>query len=144
MADYQSPMNVNVQQRARQKDSDSEMSPPQGGTQQAPQFPLLGPSMASTVGAYVFNTGREKAQQALNIYSHIDYLRPYFDVEPKDVLNRFSLSNPSHFLFYIIQINQPFIDSRLINSLIPVNRGNFNTNMVKTYRNILKSKLKLV
>jgi protein YIPF3 len=24
----------------------------------------------------------------LNIYAHIDYLRPYFDVEPKDVLNR--------------------------------------------------------
>ena len=36
----------------------------------------------------MFTTGKERAQQALNIYSHIDYLRPYFDVEPKDVLNR--------------------------------------------------------
>ena len=36
----------------------------------------------------VFTTGKEKAQQALNIYSHIDYLRPYFEVEPKEVLNR--------------------------------------------------------
>lgn len=33
-------------------------------------------------------TGKERAQKALNIYSHIDFLRPFFDVEPKDVLNR--------------------------------------------------------
>lgn len=43
---------------------------------------------ASSVGNYMLTTGKERAQKALNIYSHIDYLRPYFDVEPKDVLNR--------------------------------------------------------
>jgi hypothetical protein len=49
---------------------------------------LFNQAVASTVSSYVFTTGKQKAQQALNIYSHIDYLRPYFDVEPKDVLNR--------------------------------------------------------
>lgn len=37
-------------------------------------------------------TGKERAQKALNIYSHIDFLRPFFDVEPKDVLNRLMYS----------------------------------------------------
>jgi len=49
---------------------------------------LFNQAVASTVSSYVFTTGKQKAQQALNIYSHIDYLRPYFDVEPKEVLNR--------------------------------------------------------
>jgi len=50
--------------------------------------PVMTPLIASSVGSYVFEAGKQRAQQALNIYSHIDYLRPYFDVEPKDVLNR--------------------------------------------------------
>lgn len=74
----------NVQQR-RFKDSGPDDESSQQQQQQVPAAPL---SMASTVGAYVFQTGKQRAQQALNIYSHIDYLRPYFDVEPKDVLNR--------------------------------------------------------
>ena len=75
---------INVQQR-RFKDSNAESET----SQQIPPPPAaIASTMASTVGAYVFQTGRQKAQQALNIYSHIDYLRPYFDVEPKDVLNR--------------------------------------------------------
>ena len=49
---------------------------------------LFNQAVASTVSSYVFTTGKQRAQQALNIYSHIDLFRPYFDVEPKDVLNR--------------------------------------------------------
>lgn len=71
----------NLQQR-RFKDSNSEADT----NQQIPVAPSL--SVASSVGAYMFQTGKQRAQQAFNIYSHIDYLRPYFDVEPKDVLNR--------------------------------------------------------
>lgn len=69
-------MESNVQQRKVQS-NDGETS-----------IPMFNQSMAQTVGAYVFNTGREKMHKTLNIYSHIDYLRPYFDVEPRDVLNR--------------------------------------------------------
>ena len=77
----------NVQQRrsGNSQSYDDQSTPQQ---QQQPFNNLFNQTMASTMGAYVFNTGKEKAQQALNIYSHIDYLRPYFDVEPKDVLNR--------------------------------------------------------
>lgn len=79
---------INVQQR-RFKDSNAESET----SQQIPPPPAaIASTVASTVGAYVFQTGRQKAQQALNIYSHIDYLRPYFDVEPKDVLNRLMYS----------------------------------------------------
>lgn len=49
---------------------------------------FMSQAVASSVGNYMLTTGKARAQQALNIYSHIDYLRPYFDVEPKDVLNR--------------------------------------------------------
>lgn len=69
-------METNVQQRKVQSN--------EGDT----SIPMFNQSMAQTVGAFVLNTGREKMQKTLNIYSHIDYLRPYFDVEPKDVLNR--------------------------------------------------------
>ncbi|CAF1050708.1 unnamed protein product [Brachionus calyciflorus] len=69
-------METNIQQRKVQS-NDEQTS-----------IPMFNQSMAQTVGAYVFNTGKEKVQKTLNIYSHIDYLRPYFDVEPKDVLNR--------------------------------------------------------
>jgi hypothetical protein len=76
------PASDNIQQR-KPKDSNAE-----SGDDVSQEIPILGQTVASTVGAYVFSTGKQKAQQALNIYSHIDYLRPYFDVEPKDVLNR--------------------------------------------------------
>lgn len=53
---------------------------------------LISQTVASSVGNYMLTTGKQRAQQALNIYSHIDYLRPYFDVEPKDVMNRLGYS----------------------------------------------------
>lgn len=72
-------METNIQQRKVQSNNDD---------QNQTSIPMFNQSMAQTVGAYMFNTGREKVQKTLNIYSHVDYLRPYFDVEPKDVLNR--------------------------------------------------------
>ncbi|CAF0807797.1 unnamed protein product [Adineta ricciae] len=41
-----------------------------------------------TVGSIVWAAGRTRAQQAFNLYANLDYLRPYFDVEPKDVIQR--------------------------------------------------------
>lgn len=67
--------NTNVSREDDQKNADSQDS-------------FITKTVASSVGNYMMTTGKERAQKALNIYSHIDYLRPYFDVEPKDVMNR--------------------------------------------------------
>lgn len=41
-----------------------------------------------SVGSIVWAAGRSRAQQAINLYANLDYLRPYFDVEPKEVIQR--------------------------------------------------------
>jgi len=41
-----------------------------------------------SVGSIVWSAGRTRAQQAINLYANLDYLRPYFDVEPKEILHR--------------------------------------------------------
>lgn len=41
-----------------------------------------------SVGSLVWAAGRTRAQQAINLYANLDYLRPYFDVEPKQVVRR--------------------------------------------------------
>ncbi|UJR27748.1 hypothetical protein I4U23_009023 [Adineta vaga] len=41
-----------------------------------------------SVGSIVWTAGRTRAQQAINLYANLDYLRPYFDVEPKELVNR--------------------------------------------------------
>ncbi|CAF3176682.1 unnamed protein product [Rotaria sp. Silwood2] len=41
-----------------------------------------------TVGSIVWAAGRTRAQQAINLYANLDYLRPYFDVEPREVIQR--------------------------------------------------------
>jgi len=63
----------------------------------------------------VFTTGKQKAQQALNIYSHIDYLRPYFDVEPKEVLNRLIDSIMPHKVEKVIFIQSKDKNSNITN-----------------------------
>lgn len=78
---------VNIQQRRPGQSSSDDQQAAAGGSATIPTS-MFTQSVASSLGSYVFTTGKERAQQALNIYSHIDYLRPYFDVEPKDVLNR--------------------------------------------------------
>ncbi|GAB6028896.1 Protein yipf3 [Chamberlinius hualienensis] len=45
-------------------------------------------SMKEQMAKYVWLEGRTRAQKALNVYGHIDYLRPYFSVEPKEVTTR--------------------------------------------------------
>ncbi|CAF3841302.1 unnamed protein product [Rotaria sp. Silwood1] len=41
-----------------------------------------------SVGSIVWAAGRSRAQQAINLYANLDYLRPYFDVEPREVVQR--------------------------------------------------------
>ncbi|CAF4581456.1 unnamed protein product, partial [Rotaria magnacalcarata] len=42
-----------------------------------------------SVGSIVWAAGRSRAQQAINLYANLDYLRPYFDVEPREVFQRY-------------------------------------------------------
>lgn len=37
---------------------------------------------------YVWVEGRQRAQKAINLYANIDVLRPYFNVEPREVRDR--------------------------------------------------------
>jgi len=55
--------------------------------------------MGENVTQMVWNAGSQGARKAWSVYGNIDILRPYFDVEPKEV------------------------QSRLLNSLIPVKRA---------------------
>jgi len=77
-----------IQQRRNIPVADSDINKSDAPNSTSIPTSLFNQAVASTVSSYVFTTGKQRAQQALNIYSHIDYLRPYFDVEPKDVLNR--------------------------------------------------------
>lgn len=36
----------------------------------------------------LWQAGKRSTQKFINMYAHIDFLRPYFDVEPKEVRNR--------------------------------------------------------
>ena len=40
------------------------------------------------LGAQVINQGSQQAKSFLDSYANVDTLRPYFNVEPKDVQNR--------------------------------------------------------
>jgi len=77
----------NIYERNHQPNNNDQQQN-QGPTNQNGSDSFMTQTVASSVGNYMLTTGKQRAQQALNIYSHIDYLRPYFDVEPKDVLNR--------------------------------------------------------
>ncbi|XP_064634788.1 protein YIPF3-like isoform X2 [Lineus longissimus] len=44
------------------------------------------------MSSMLWQSGREKAQQAFTSYAKIDILRPYFDVEPNEVLKRLMVS----------------------------------------------------
>jgi len=39
----------------------------------------------------VWAAGRNRAQQAISLYANLDYLRPYFDVEPREVAQRYAV-----------------------------------------------------
>jgi len=46
------------------------------------------PTLNQTVTNMVWEAGKTHAGKAWNVYGNIDLLRPYFDVEPKDVMKR--------------------------------------------------------
>lgn len=41
----------------------------------------------------VYGRGKEKAQGIVNLYANIDFVRPFFDVEPKEVASRYVFDN---------------------------------------------------
>ncbi|XP_013409665.1 protein YIPF3 isoform X2 [Lingula anatina] len=45
-------------------------------------------SMQKNVASFMFERGREQAKRAYSLYANIDFLRPYFDVEPHIVRSR--------------------------------------------------------
>ncbi|XP_070565743.1 protein YIPF3-like [Ptychodera flava] len=47
-----------------------------------------GDFISSSAATLVWQAGKQQAQKAFNIYGNIDILRPYFDVEPKEVVHR--------------------------------------------------------
>lgn len=45
-------------------------------------------TMSDTMTRFMWETGKTQATKAWSIYGNIDLLRPYFDVEPKNVIRR--------------------------------------------------------
>ena len=44
--------------------------------------------LQSQVGKMVWEEGRQQAKKVFDMYRHLDFLSPYFDVEPRTVLRR--------------------------------------------------------
>ncbi|XP_006813986.1 protein YIPF3-like [Saccoglossus kowalevskii] len=61
-------------------------SPP--GSQYGDEEKSTGEFVGSSAANLVWLAGKQQAQKAFNLYGNIDILRPYFDVEPKDVIDR--------------------------------------------------------
>jgi protein YIPF3 len=49
-------------------------------------------SLFSMFGSTVWQEGRKRAESAMKPYASIDILRPYFDVEPNDILRRLMMA----------------------------------------------------
>lgn len=64
----------------------------------------------------MYGRSKEKAQGFVNLYANIDFVRPYFDVEPREVLGRLEIYFP--WILQLILIFSTFI-FRLIYSLVP-------------------------
>ena len=43
---------------------------------------------AKEIAGQVYTKGRDRARTICDLYAHIDFIRPYFDVEPKEVAYR--------------------------------------------------------
>lgn len=39
----------------------------------------------------LWQAGKQSTQKFINMYAHIDFLRPYFDVEPREIRSRYSV-----------------------------------------------------
>jgi len=55
-------------------------------------FEGLKDHLASQVAGNIFKDTKKQAQSFINFYAHIDWIRPYFDVVPTDVISRLSSS----------------------------------------------------
>lgn len=40
----------------------------------------------------IWQAGKQSTQRFITTYGHIDFLRPYFDVEPREFRNRYTIS----------------------------------------------------
>lgn len=44
--------------------------------------------LSQEMAGQLWQAGKQSTQNLINTYAHIDYLRPYFDVEPQEFMNR--------------------------------------------------------
>lgn len=73
--------------------SRSGMDSPTGGTKTEDDFmQAMRTKIVEEVGGQVWAAGKSQARRFFDLYSNIDVLRPYFDVEPKDVVSRLGQS----------------------------------------------------
>jgi len=73
--------------------SQSEIDFPSGGTKTEDDFmQAMRSKIVEEVGGQVWAAGKTQARRFFDLYSNIDVLRPYFDVEPKDVVSRLGQS----------------------------------------------------
>ena len=42
----------------------------------------------------LWQAGKRSTQKFINMYAHIDFLRPYFDIEPSQFKNRYVMYSP--------------------------------------------------
>ncbi|XP_071100212.1 protein YIPF3-like isoform X2 [Haliotis cracherodii] len=74
-------------------DYENNMSGPQsGGDKEGKFMDDVRQRVGQNVTQMMWNAGRQSAQKAWSIYGNIDILRPYFDVEPKEVQRRLLFS----------------------------------------------------
>jgi len=68
-------------------------SPSHGGPKSEDDFMhAMRSKIVEEVGGQVWAAGKSQARRFFDLYSNIDVLRPYFDVEPKDVVSRLGQS----------------------------------------------------
>lgn len=74
-------------------DSPSGMESPIGSSKTENDFmEAMRTKILDEVGGQVLAAGKSQARRFFDLYSNIDHLRPYFDVEPKDVVARLGYS----------------------------------------------------
>lgn len=73
--------------------SQSELDFPSSGSKTENDFmQAMRSKIVEEVGGQVWAAGKTQARRFFDLYSNIDVLRPYFDVEPKDVVSRLGQS----------------------------------------------------
>jgi len=73
--------------------SQSEIDFPTNGSKTEDDFMhAMRSKIVEEVGGQVWAAGKSQARRFFDLYSNIDVLRPYFDVEPKDIVSRLGQS----------------------------------------------------